>query len=114
MEELAAEFGLEKVDEARPLVRKVGWKTRETEAEREYWQTCDKPTARFFIEANPGYVEGDGLVTVVPVTASNMLTMFRNVGERRSRLDQGHASAQACPPHRSAPFRAAQEGRPVS
>jgi hypothetical protein len=85
MEELAAEFGLEKVDEARPLVRKVGWKTRETEAEREYWQTCDKPTARFFIEANPGYVEGDGLVTVVPVTASNLLTMFRNVGERKLR-----------------------------
>lgn len=85
MEELAAEFGLEKVDEARPLVRKVGWKTRETEAEREYWQHCDKPSARFFIEANPGYVEGNGLVTVVPVTASNLLTMFRNVSERKLR-----------------------------
>ncbi|HEY8206050.1 MAG TPA: cyclic nucleotide-binding domain-containing protein, partial [Myxococcaceae bacterium] len=85
MEELAAEFGLEKVDEARPLVRKVGWKTRETEAEREYWQHCDKPSARYFIEANPGYVEGTGLVTVVPVTASNLLTMLRNVCERKLR-----------------------------
>ncbi len=85
MEELAAEFGLEKVDAARPLVRKVGWKTRETEAEREYWQHCDKPAARFFIEANPGYVEGHGLVTVVPVTAAILLRLFRTLGETRLR-----------------------------
>jgi hypothetical protein len=85
MEELASEFGLETVDEARPLVRKVGWKTRETEAEREYWQHCDKPAARFFIEANPGYVEGHGLVTVVPVTAATILGMIRTMGERKLR-----------------------------
>ncbi|HYH94908.1 cyclic nucleotide-binding domain-containing protein [Hyalangium sp.] len=85
MEELAAEFGLEKVDAARPLVRKVGWKTRETEAEREYWQHCDKPAARFFIEANPGYVNGDGLVTVVPATAANILSVIRALGERKLR-----------------------------
>lgn len=85
MEELAAEFGLETVDEARPLVRKVGWRTRETEAEREYWQHCDKPSARFFIEANPGYVEGHGLVTVVPVTAATLLGMLRTLSERKLR-----------------------------
>jgi hypothetical protein len=85
MEELASEFGLEMVDEARPLVRKVGWKTRETEAEREYWQHCDKPAARFFIEANPGYVEGHGLVTVVPATAATILGMIRTMGERKLR-----------------------------
>ena len=80
MEELAAEFGLEKVDPARPLVRKVGWRTRETEAEREYWQHCDKPAARYFVEANPGYVEGHGLVTVVPTTAATLLRMLRTMG----------------------------------
>jgi hypothetical protein len=85
MEELAAEFGLEKVDESRPLVRKVGWKTRETEAEREYWQHCDKPAARYFIEANPGYVEGTGLVTVVPATAANILSLIRTLAERKLR-----------------------------
>ncbi len=85
MEELASEFGLEMVDEARPLVRKVGWKTRETEAEREYWQHCDKPAARFFIEANPGYVEGHGLVTVVPATAATILGMIRTLGGRKLR-----------------------------
>lgn len=85
MEELAAEFGLEKVDPARPLVRKVGWRTRETEAEREYWQHCDKAAARYFIEANPGYVEGHGLVTVVPTTAATLLRMLRAMSETKLR-----------------------------
>lgn len=85
MDELANEFGLERVDPANPLVRHMGWRTRETEAEREYWQRCDKPEARFFIEANPGYVEGHGLVTVVPATAANVLSLMRSVGERKLR-----------------------------
>ncbi|MBN1207873.1 MAG: cyclic nucleotide-binding domain-containing protein [Myxococcaceae bacterium] len=85
MDELACEFGLERVHTSNALVRKVGWRTRETEAEREYWQHCDKPAARFFIEANPGYVDGDGLVTVVPVTAANLLRMVRILSERKLR-----------------------------
>jgi CRP-like cAMP-binding protein len=85
MDELANEFGLERVDPANPLVRHVGWRTRETEAEREYWQGCDKPAARFFVEANPGYVQGHGLVTVVPATAANVLSLLRSVGERKLR-----------------------------
>lgn len=95
MEELAAEFGLEKVDAARPLVRQVGWKTRETEAEREYWQHCDKPAARFFIEANPDYVKGMGLVTVVPVTAATLLSMLRTLAERKLRAPVDAALALA-------------------
>lgn len=85
MDELACEFSLERVKDSHLLVRKVGWKTRETEAEREYWQHCDKPAARFFIEVNPGYVEGNGLVTVVPMTASNLMRMIRIMSERTLR-----------------------------
>jgi CRP-like cAMP-binding protein len=85
MDELATEFGLERVDPANPLVRHVGWKTRETEAEREYWQHCDKESARFFLEANPGYGEGHGLVTVVPVSAAILLRMLGVMSERKLR-----------------------------
>jgi hypothetical protein len=85
MDELASEFGLEKVDPANPLVRRVGWRTRETEMEREYWLHCDKPAARFFVESNPGYVEGHGLVTVVPITVANVLDMIRSMGQRKLR-----------------------------
>ncbi len=79
MKELAREFRMVQVDPARPLVGHVGWKTRETEAEREYWQHCDKPAARFFLESNPGYVEGHGLLTVAPLTAANIAHLIRTV-----------------------------------
>ncbi|PTL76251.1 cyclic nucleotide-binding domain-containing protein [Vitiosangium sp. GDMCC 1.1324] len=85
MDELATEFGLERVDPANPLVRHVGWRTRETEMEREYWLHSDKPSARYFVEANPGYVEGHGLVTVVPITVSNIANMIRSMGQRKLR-----------------------------
>jgi len=85
MDELATEFGLERVHPDNPLVRDVGWRTRESEMEREYWLHCDKPSARYFVEANPGYSEGHGLVTVVPLTVGNMTSMIRSMGERRVR-----------------------------
>jgi hypothetical protein len=93
MDELATEFGLEKVDPANPLVRHVGWRTREMEMEREYWLHCDKPAARFFVEANPGYIQGHGLVTVVPITVSNLLGMIRSMGQRKLRQPLGATTA---------------------
>jgi CRP-like cAMP-binding protein len=79
MKELASEFRMPQVDPARPLVRHVGWKTRDTEVEREYWRHCEKPAARFFLEANPGYAEGHGLIMMVPLSASNIAHLIRTV-----------------------------------
>jgi hypothetical protein len=67
MLELADEFHLDVVDPRRPLVRKVGWTTRDTEVERAYWRQCDKPAARFYVSSNPGYVQGHGLLTMAPL-----------------------------------------------
>ncbi|VTU13690.1 Crp/Fnr family transcriptional regulator [Variovorax sp. RA8] len=72
MDELANSFGLERVSPDNPLTRQVHWITRDSEVERSYWRNCDKPAARFFIEANPGYSEGDGLVTLIRVDAHNL------------------------------------------
>jgi len=83
MDGLAGEFGLERVDPQNPLVRKVGWKTRDTEAERAYWQRCDRPAARFFVQANGGYGEGHGLLTLVPVTLAAMAAFARQVVARK-------------------------------
>jgi len=86
--ELGDAFGLAPVDPSRPLVRRVGWITRDTEVERDYWQRCDKPTVRFFVEANPGYVEGHGLLTLVPFDlASGVVSVWRFIrGRIRRRL----------------------------
>jgi hypothetical protein len=85
MTDLAAEFGLEPVDPTRPLVRRVGWSTRETDVESEYWMHCDKPEVRYFLASNPGYGQGHGLVTVVPLGLDNLLSIARSLLKHRLR-----------------------------
>ncbi|MDF2234832.1 hypothetical protein P2H44_19905 [Albimonas sp. CAU 1670] len=55
-----------------PLVRDVGWATRETDAERDVWRRSDHPDVRFFRRRNPGYVEGHGLLTLAPLTFATL------------------------------------------
>ena len=93
MDELANSFGLERVSADNPLTRHVHWITRDSEVERRYWRLCNKPAARFFIEANPGYGEGDGLVTLVPVDAHNLRHLVSTfVAERFARRKEGWMS----------------------
>lgn len=77
--DMADEFGIPVVDPAHPLVRQVGWITRETDVERRYWRHCERPAARFFITQNPGYVDGHGLVTLVPLRLPEMLRAAANI-----------------------------------
>ena len=83
MLELAEEFHLPVVDPQRPLVRQVGWITRDTEVERNYWQHCDLPAPRFYIEQNPTYGEGHGLLTLVPLDAASLTRTTVNWGAAR-------------------------------
>lgn len=83
MLELAEEFHLPMVDPARPLVRQVGWITRDTEAERRYWQQCDLAAPRFYIEQNPTYGQGHGLLTLVPLDAASLTRSTVNWGAAR-------------------------------
>lgn len=90
MDELANSFGLERVTFDNPLTRQVHWITRDSEVERHYWRQCDKPAARFFIEANPGYGKGDGLVTLVRVDSHNLWHMISTFfAERYARRKEG-------------------------
>ncbi len=83
---LGEEFHLEMVDPARPLVREVGWITRDTPAERQYWLGAENPYARFYVEQNPGFVRGDGLLTLIPL---DMGTLGRSlVSWGRGRLEK--------------------------
>jgi hypothetical protein len=84
--ELGDEFGLEVVDESTPLVRHVGWITQDTEMERTYWRTCDKPTVAAFVRANPLYSQGHGLLTLVPMGTSALLRSVANFVANRVKL----------------------------
>jgi CRP-like cAMP-binding protein len=69
---LGDEFHLPRVDAERPLVREVGWITRDSEVEREYWLNCQITAPRFFVEQNPGFVQGHGLLTLMPLDFNNL------------------------------------------
>ncbi len=87
MEELADQFGLERVDPDNPMVRRVDWITIETAEERRRWQSSRRPNTRLYLRSNPGYVEGHGLVTLIPMDGPILLrALVRFVVGRAGRL----------------------------
>jgi hypothetical protein len=74
MMQSADEFGLKKVDH--PFVRKVGWITQTTEEEKLFWQNCNNPHIRFYIDLNPDFNKGNGVLTFMPLTFLNLFVSF--------------------------------------
>ncbi|HEX2547027.1 MAG TPA: hypothetical protein VHL79_19245 [Ramlibacter sp.] len=73
MEHLAAAFELERISEGNPLLRRVEWITRESEEDRQRWRRSQRRDTRFYLRANPGYTEGHGLLTYIPVNGMILL-----------------------------------------
>ena len=73
MEELAGCFDLERVHAADPLVRHVNWITLETDEERQRWMNSRRRDTRFYLEHNPGYVHGTGMLTYIPFNGQILL-----------------------------------------
>ena len=78
MLKLAEIFHLESIEDQHELVRSIGWITIEPKADRDFWQHHQNPTVKFYIGTNPDYVNGNGLLTLMPLTFSNIfLSLFR-------------------------------------
>ena len=60
-------------DPPSPYVRLANERTREAEDEPEFWRTSDNPIIRYYVETNPRYAEGRGLITLVPLTWTNLI-----------------------------------------
>ena len=73
MEELAASFHLDRVDPANPLVREVNWITLESEEDRRRWRNSKRRDTLFYLEQNPGYVRGHGMLTYIPFNGTYLL-----------------------------------------
>ncbi len=73
MQWLADYFDEKRIEGASPMVRDTGWITRDSEEEQAFWADCTQPDVRFFLEQNPAYGKGRGLVTLVPLTLPNLL-----------------------------------------
>jgi len=91
MDRLADNFGLSQVEEADRGLRKVGWITRETDQDRDSWARRQDAMSEFFMARNPGYRRGDGLVVLVPLSATAFVEgtlrhLRRALGRRVARL----------------------------
>lgn len=67
-------FGAREACKGIPGVREVGWITIDDDEDAAYWQGSSKPDVKFFLKANPGFQEGMGLVTLVPLSWNNLLS----------------------------------------
>ncbi|MCD4840712.1 MAG: hypothetical protein K8R08_01675, partial [Methanosarcinales archaeon] len=61
-----------KVDKNKPFVRKVGWITQASEKEKVFWQSSDNLHIRFYIDLNPDFDKGNGVLTLMPLTFLNL------------------------------------------
>jgi hypothetical protein len=99
MEDLADSFQLPRIDRANPLVRRVDWVTMETEEETRRWRTSKRPDTRFYLKANPGYTQGHGLLTYIPINGTILVRSLARflVGRagRIARLILGNAPSPA-------------------
>lgn len=76
MYDMAKNLGIEPTCRDNPLIVQVGWIVRNEREDLAFWSHCDKPDVKFFLRANPGYHEGEGLLTLVPITWKNLLWVF--------------------------------------
>lgn len=70
MHTLGEAFDLDTIDPALSGVRKVGWITRESEGDRRSWADRRCPMTEAYMRQNPGYREGHGLLTMIPLSLS--------------------------------------------
>lgn len=85
MASLADQFQLVQVDPAYPLARRVGWTTRATATETAFWQSSTNPHIRFYLAMNPRFAEGNGLLTLTPLTITNGVLTLARFGMRTLR-----------------------------
>ena len=71
MNTLADKLGYQR-NAARPWTRKVGWTPREDNAHHAKWEAHPSADIRFFLERNPDYRQGNGLLSIMPFTFSNI------------------------------------------
>ncbi len=76
MRDIAKHFGIEPVCRDNPLIVRVGWGVRNGRESLDFWSHSDEPDVQFFLKTNPRYLEGEGLLTLIPLSWKNLLWLF--------------------------------------
>ncbi len=87
MIELAERFKMQPVEGQHELVRHIGARTLESGADQEFWHNHQNPTVKYFIAINPGYVNGNALLALMPLTFYNIfVSLFYFLKSKSRRL----------------------------
>lgn len=65
--------GVEAIDPSDPMVRHVGWITRQSDADAAEWQASGHQDVQFYLRRNPNYAQGHGLAMIAPLSAINLI-----------------------------------------
>ncbi|KPK24035.1 MAG: hypothetical protein AMJ61_14390 [Desulfobacterales bacterium SG8_35_2] len=79
MQELVQYFGIKLKGPIEKMTCEVGWITRETAEEQLKWQQRKEDDIRYYLRLNPAYREGLGLITLIPCTLTNLLSILINL-----------------------------------
>lgn len=79
MQELVQYFGITLLGPIEKMICEVGWITRESAEDILRWQQRKEDDIRFYLKMNPAYREGSGLITLVPCTLTNLLSVLINL-----------------------------------
>ena len=82
MTDLAQAFALPRVARD-PLVRKVGWITRDTDQDQAHWNSHQAEEVKYYRSRNPGYTKGHGLLLIVPLTMQMIATVTWRIARAR-------------------------------
>lgn len=74
--ELAQASEAEMVDAADPLVRHVGWITRDSDVDQKFWRDAPFEDVQYYLLRNPGYGQGHGLALIAPLSFTNLVFSF--------------------------------------
>lgn len=74
--DLAQTSGVEPASDSDPLVRRVGWITRDSRTEVENWRKSPFEDVQYYLSRNPSYSKGNGLAIIAPLSAGNLAISF--------------------------------------
>ncbi|BEV71837.1 MULTISPECIES: hypothetical protein [unclassified Paludibacterium] len=89
LQDCLSHFGYHAAEAPLPRVVPVGWRTLDNEADHHHWRSSPRPAVRFFLQHNPAYLDGQGLVTLAPVSLLNLLTATSRLARDRLRRRLG-------------------------
>lgn len=80
---LADSLNIQKADTGSEFACKVGWQVKESQVLQDRIMTRKDPATRFYLEHNPNYSQGNGLMMLVPLTFRTYFKGFMGIWEKK-------------------------------